>query len=246
MSYAFNIPGYVQGHRFLDDPQYYDATEQRFKDLAGFDHLGNGLRITAGSPVFETVGAHRGIRLNNTFHGSFKSPIPWMGSVILVIKPTYVSGSTLVRSPYIFGDFTTINSNGVIQIVHFSGSRRVAFATGSVVLSMDRQRNDNNLVVVAFALDQQTQKAYATVDGVTVAESAAAAGTTTGSAAAISGGLSGVRFGNLNNIVGDLTELSDFYCGVYEHHFFSGNILTESLPATAAFMARLRTKYGVV
>lgn len=245
MSYAFNIPGYVQGHRFLDDAIYYDAASKRFKDLAGFDHLGNGLTITAGSPVFETVGSNRGIRLNNTFHGSFRSAIPWMGSVVLAIKPTYVSGSTITRYPLLFGDAVTASSNGAIQVSHFSSQRTVRLSIAGAVLQSSQTRNDNNLVVVAFSTDQETRKSYGTSDGITVTEATAPASTTNGNAVGLSAGLSGVRFGNMNAVAGDLTEVTDFYCGIYEQHFFSTNIVLNHLAETKAFIDTLKKRYGV-
>lgn len=245
MTYAFDIPGYVQGHRFLDDPLYYDAATQRFKDLAGYDHLGNGLTIDAGAPVFETVNGNRGLRLNNTFHGKFRCPIPWTGFMVVVLKPMFISGGTLLRYPLLFGDAVIQSTNAQLQVLHFSGARRVGLLSPSNQLQVLTSRNDNNLVVLAMGTDQQTRKGYYSVDGVTVVESGPIAPSTHGSAIAMhSAASSMVRFGNMSGVAGDTAEVADLYCHYYEHHFFDGNILTGALAKTKEFMDRLKVQYG--
>lgn len=246
MTYAFDIPGYVQGHRLLDDPLYYDSVAQRFKDLAGYDHLGNGLTISTGAPVFETVNGNRGLRLNNTFNGKFRCPIPWMGSIIAVLKPMYISGATISRYPLLFGDAVLQSSNGQFNVNHFSGSRRVVLTTPNGQLGALQSRADNNIVVLAMGTDQLTRKAYSSVDGVTVTETGPIAPSTHGTSIALSSSAgSTVRFGNMTGVAGDIAEVTDLYCHYYEHHFFDGNILTNSLAKTKEFMDRLKLQYAV-
>lgn len=245
MSYSYGIPGYVQGHRLSDESElFYDATNKRFKDLAGYGDR-NDLVINVGTPVFETVDGNRCVKLNNTFHGIMPCPIPWMGSVVAVIKPMYVSGGTLLRYPMLMGDAVSASSNGQFQVLHFGGSRRVALVSPSASLAATKERADNNLVVVAFAFDQSTRKGYSTSDGITVTETTASASTTNGLAPAVSTGLNGIRFGNMNGVAGDTTEITDVFAYMYEYHFYSGNILTENLAETKGFMDTLKAKYGV-
>jgi len=245
MTHAFEIPGYVQGHRFLDDPLYYDSTAKRFKDLAGYDHLGNGLTITTGNPIFETVGGNRGLRLDNTFNGSFRCPIPWMGTMICVIKPQYLSGLTAGRYPLIFGDAVNPLSNGRQYIYYTSTKRGVQLVSAGAQLQTQNYRNDDNCVVVVMAFDQQTRMSYSTVDGVTIATATAPANTTNGNAVSLSTAGVGVRFGNMTAIEGDVTQVTDLYCQYYEQHFFDGNILLSDLAKTKEFIDKLKAQYNI-
>jgi hypothetical protein len=244
MTYAFDIPGYVQGHRFSDDPLYYDAAALRFKDLAGYGERAD-LRITAGTPLFETVNGQRCARLNNTFHGQMHSPIPWSGSCIVALKNQWLSGASVAAYPLIFGD-GAVSSAGKLLVAHYSGVRRVQLGTGSDQLTIRAERTDNNPMVVAFAFDQQTRKAYMSVDGVTVTEVVGPASTVNGNAIALSSGQYGVRFGNISGTAGDLTEITNMTVSMYEQHFFDGNILTGSLAKTKEFVGRLKTQYGAI
>lgn len=244
MKSAFDINGYVQGYRFSDDPLYYDSETKRFKDLAGYGDSAD-LRVTVGSPVFEDVDGSRCVRLDNTFHGLMPSPCPWMGTVVAVIKPVYISGGTLFRYPLMYGDAVSQASNGALRIVHASGYRQVIYYTASAQLMPTQTRTDNNTVVVAFTHDQETRKGYSTSDGVTVSEVTATASTTLGNAVAISSAQYGVRFGNMNGVAGDTTELTDFYANLFELHFFAEASLVDDLPAIKVFMDDLKAKYGI-
>lgn len=242
---ANTIPGYIMGHRFSDAPECYDSANKRFLDQAGYGSKAD-LKVTVGSPIFETVSGQRSVKMDNTCHGVFASPIAWQGSMILVIKPIYVSGVTLTRYPILWGDSATPSSNGNVQIVYTSTARRVVMNSASTQLTGILSRTDNNTVVVAFCHDQSTRLQYKSTDGVTVTTSTAAASTVNGNAVALGSAQYGSRWGNLSGTAGNTTPISDFYCNVMEQHFFSENILTGSnLAKTATFMAELKATHGV-
>jgi hypothetical protein len=246
MTYPFEVPSYVQGYRFSDESEiFYDAATKTFRDLAGYGARAD-LAITAGSPVFATVNERRGVTLDNTFHGRFNMPIPWMGSVVAVLKPEYVSGGTLSRYPLLFGDnLGTLSSNGQMRLGHFSGARSVNWTTPSAVLNAAQSRNDNNLVVVGFATDQETRKGYATSNGITVTETGPVAGTTNGNGPAVGSAQFGARFGDMDGQPANLTQITDFFCHMFELHFFAENIWVAHQAKAQSLMTALRTKYGV-
>lgn len=249
---AFDIPGYLQGHRFTDeDPRFYDSDNLRFKDLAGFGDL-NDLEITVGGPTFEPAGANsrKGLLLDKTCQGRFIPSIPWQGSIILAIRLELLTSGTQGRWPYLFGENATESSNGSIRATSTGAIRNVTFATPAGAISLSKDIGDGNIAVLAFSSDQNTRKGYITADGVTVTESAAAADNGTGNAPAMCG--SGVedpdgiycRFGDL---IGDgsTTAEADLKIYIFEHHFFKGNILTDNLALTKAFMDALNNYYGI-
>lgn len=243
MSYPFEIPGYVQGHRFSSAKEFYDPVSKRFKDLAGYDHLGNGLTINLGDPIFETINGQVGLKLNNSFHGFFRSAIPWMGMMLAVLKPTFLSGSTLTRYLHLYGDAITPSSNGNLKIIHSSGARIVRLSTSGDVLQVSASRNDNNTVVVACAFDQQTRKGYVTTDGITVTEVAGPVSALNGNSIGLGAGLAGARFGNLTGTAGDQTPLTDLFCYAFEQHFYKGNPLITDLATVKSAIDRLKVKY---
>lgn len=244
MTTLADISCYVQGYRFADEPGFYDAANKRFLDLAGYGAAGD-VTVTLGSPVFETVGVHRAAKLNNTWHGVFNCPIPWQGSVLAVIKPSYTVGATVSRFPLLFGDFAAPTSNGVLILTGTSGERRVGFNTGAVQIGQVLKRTDDNTVVVAFSTDQLTRSGYMTRDGITVTPTSGPASTLNGNAIAMGSGQYGVRLGNMSGVAGDLTEVTGLTCHLFELHFFSENVLIgPDLSVMAAAMAELKTKYS--
>lgn len=241
---ASNLPGYLSGHRFSDAPAHYDPVAKRFRNLSAYGARGD-LQITVGNPIFETFNGQRCTRLDNTCHGVLPSPIPWEGSVVLVLKPWMVGTATTTRYPLLFGDATTAVSNGGVQVVYAGGGRRVGLATPSAQLTHNLSRNDDNCVAVAFAISQETRLGYRSTDGVTVSAAVASASATTGNACALGSGLEGVRFGNTKGLVGDSTVDTVLTVSMMEQHFFSENILAPAnLAATAAFLAELKAQYG--
>lgn len=245
MSYAFEVPGYMQGYRFSDESEeYYDAASKTFHDQAGYGAK-SGLSIHTGSTVFDTLDSHRGVKLDNTFHGSFQMPIPWQGSVVAVMRPELLTSGTHNSYPLIFGDASSISSNGKLHLSHFSGRRRLAWGTPSGGLSAVDDRTDDLMRVFSASLDQLTRKSYVTNDGSTVTEATATASTTTGNAVAVESAITGARFGELKGISGNVTLETDLVVRMYEMHFFASNIWTNHATKAAAFMTSLREKYGV-
>lgn len=241
---ANTIPGYIMGHRFSDDSAHYDSTNKRFYDKAGYGPKAD-LRVTVGDAVFEDVNGQRAVRMNNTCHGVFASPVPWQGSAIFVLKPWMVGGTTVTKYPILFGDFGTASSNGSLQVTHASGQRRAVWTTPSAQLSSNLFRTDDNAVVVAYSISQETRLGYRSSDGVTVSTVAAPASTLNGNAVAMGSAQYGARWGNLNAVAGDTTLETVLTVSMMEQHFFSENILVgDNLALTAAFMAELKAQYG--
>jgi hypothetical protein len=240
---AHTIPGYIMGHRFSDDPADYNSGTKRFLDKAGYGARAD-LRVTVGDPVFETVNGQRAARLDNTWHGLFPSPVPWQGSAIFVLKPNYVSGATVVKYPILFGDLAA-PSNGQLQVTYASGQRRYVWQTGSAALVNQINRNDDNAVVVAYAISQETRLGYRSTDGGTVSTATASASSVNGNAPAMSSAQFGARFGNISGVAGNTTAATDMTVSMMEQHYFSENILIgDNLALTAAFIAELKTQYG--
>jgi hypothetical protein len=240
---ASSIPGYIMGHRFSDDPADYNSGSKRFLDKAGYGAKAD-LRVTIGDPTFATVNSQRAVLMDNTCHGNFHSPIAWQGSAVFVLKPNYVSGAVLVRYPIQWGDLAA-SSNGKLSVIHSSGQRQVKLGSGSDQLAGTLQRTDNNAVVVAFAISQETRLMYRSIDGVTVSTSTATASAVNGNAVALGSAQYGSRWGNMSGTAGDTTPITDMNCYFMEQHFFSENILTGSnLALTAAFIAELKAQYG--
>lgn len=244
--YAFQIPNYIQGHRFSDDSLFYDSTKKQFIDQAGYGERA-ALKITVGSPKFETMNNERALLLDNTFHGQFASPIPFQGSMVLVLKPKYTGiGANAANYISIFGNSPTLTSNGLLYLQYSGVQRRVGLQTGSGRLALIKSRNDDNAVVIAFALDQTTQKLYCTTDGITVQEATPSTiRNDDGLNASLRSGMYGVGFGNLNGVAGDVAPVANLSTYMFEQHFYAGNILTENLVETKAFIDTLKEKYGI-
>lgn len=249
MKLAFDVPGYLCGHRYTQDSRYYDAAGLYYRDLALY---GNHARRTAGVPAFSLHGANsrEGVLLNNAYHMEMDNPIPWEGTAIVVAKVHTPSPPNLYT--YLFGDATTATSNGMLMW-QTSGFAMAAssgvLSTGHVPVTQDA------IFVAAFAMDQETRKAYRTGDGVTVTESAVAIATVNGNAMAMgwngNPGLTGsignrmVRIGNTSGVVGDVVANATNYAWLFEDHWFKGNALRNSLPLVKEFMDSLKSEYAV-
>jgi len=243
---ARNVPSYVQGYRFSDDPYFYDADRQAFRDMAGYGERAE-LLIDVGSPIFETVDGYRCLKLDNTFHGGGIMPIPWHGSLVVVCKPVYAGGgATLSKFILLFGDSTNPSTSGGFWLTHAEGNRRLLFTSPSAQLSQPDVVNNDSLRVAGFALDQETRQAYATKDGITVATSTPlATNAHSGSSVGANASLRGFRFGNLSGTASDTDASTNMYLYMHELHFFSENIWTKYPTEAAAMMSRLRLEYGV-
>lgn len=245
VTYPYDIPSYIQGYRFDDtDPLAYDEAGKRFLDQAGYGAMAD-LVIGNGAPVFGEVDGHRGLRLDNTFHGACPMPIPWQGAAIIVAKIELLTTGTLKKYPMIFGDNGTVTSNGNLFAQHFSGTRSLSMATTGAQLTAATALNSDALRVAGYAFDQETRKAHATLDGVTVTEVQAPASSTNGNAVALSSAQTGLRFGQLKGVAGDYSVETGMIVWMFEAHFFAENIWLTNAQTAADLMASLRDKYSI-
>ena len=243
--YAFDIDSYVMGHIFSDDKRFYDANKKQFIDQAGYGERG-ALQITTGIPQFATLNEQKGIILDNTVHGQYHNPIPWHGSAIFVLKSNYITNAPNDIAPLaIFGDATTVLTNGALYYQYNYGQRLLNLQTLSHRIILRLTKNDDAPIIVAFALDQSTQSGYLSVDGVTVTTVAANQNITAGYNAALASAIHGARFGVLNKDDADVTKRNDVAVHVFEQHFFADNILTNNLADTKSFIDYLKDKYAI-
>jgi hypothetical protein len=248
-----DIPGYVQGWRFSDDPAFYRSGDARFTDLAGYGAL-NELQVDAGTPTFVTDGGARGVLIDNTWHGSFLPAACWQMSMILVARTQIVGTGSQVLNLILFGNAASVSSNSRLQMSFSSGNRSWLFATDGSVNVSTITRTDDSRALLAFSKSQETRKGYHSQDGVSVTETAAVADNNSGNglsmtrASAATVGLYDAdnrsRFGNLSGTRGDLTVTASSIIA-FEAHFFSGSILSDHLAAAATEIAALRTAYGL-
>lgn len=244
MTNAFDIPNYIQGHIFKNQAAYYDATKKEFIDQAGYGDAAN-IKTIAGTPKFETANGNEGLLLDNTYHGSTPSPIPWQGSMIVVVKPNLtVAGSTLSRYLLHFGDNPNVGLRPSLSFQSFGDQRRLILKSYYAKTALTYTRTDNDLIVIAFALDQKTRKGYFTIDGVNVTEVVVASPSPThGNDYALQSGVDGAVFGNLSGTKGDTAAMSDFNAHMYEQHFYASNIITDNLSDTKKLIDELKEKY---
>jgi hypothetical protein len=261
MKFAYDVPGYLCGHRFSQDRRYYDATANRFYDLAGYNRFRSYAEVTVGTPAFSTHGtnAREGLLLDNSCQLQFVNPCPWEGTMIYVIKPTLPAGTTFLR-PWHFGDAASSTSNGLIgfnstltanQIVAAGSTPAVSAAWPTITIPSA----NGLLMVLMWAWDQETRILYNSRDAVTVTTSSAASGTTNGNALSMGWngnvGLTGsvgsrmVRLGNNTGTIGNVTPDATNYCHVFEQHFFKGNVLRNNLAEVKEFVDTLKAYYGV-
>lgn len=246
-----DIPGYIMGHRFSDDPADYDAVNKRWYDKAGYGARGAHCAVTVGDPAANfanvaTANNRRGVLLDNTWHAAMRCPIPWMGSLILVCKPQNNSGTT-TRSRWVllFGNQVTPTSNGYLNSQFASNARRLVMASAASAFISDLSRNDDNCRLVAFSSDQSTRLAYRSVDAVAVSTATATASATAGNALALQAANQGVRVGNLSGVEGDASAITDWNLFLFEAHWFRHNILVAPYLSTVATeMAALRAFYN--
>jgi hypothetical protein len=250
-SYAWDIPGYMQGHRFSQDAEFYDSANTRFRDLAGYDHLANYCEKTAGTAAFSNHGANsrEGLLLNNSNQWRFIPAIPWDGTVLVVIKPTLVSAA-VTHYPWLFSKSATATTNGNIRLVRASSVNSLQCLTTGASLSRSvTGLVSGNICIVAFSLNQEDRKIHSTQDGVTVTSTSAAAGTTNGNAVAIGYGTSSdpdARYGRLGNLDNSTTTANATdYLHVFEQHFWKGDVLNDNATKLQAFITTLKAYYGI-
>lgn len=254
MTYAYDIPGYAQGHRFSDDPRYYDSTNEWFYDLAGGDRFGNYVEKRVGTPVFEDRGTNsrRGLLLDNQTHWQFPHACPWQGSGLWVVEIDYITTATTSMNPLIFDHAPTTGSlSGLpkISTLHFSGLRRVSIDGGAATLiSNDLSFPDAQIAIFAWSRNQSDRISRYTRDGVTVTPTGPYAPT------AVNGnfvGLAGQPYSILGALVGDLTNTTDLSATngtvrIFEQHYWKDDILSNHLSKTKDFIDYLKEYYAAV
>jgi hypothetical protein len=254
-AYAFDVPGYVQGHRFSSDARFYDSDNKRFYDLAGYSRFENAVDWVVGTPTFSSHGANsrEGLLLDNTCQWKFTPAIPWEGTVILVFKPTLVA-TTVTLNTLIFGNQTTVSSNGRIFLSRSSPTNSITASTSGAALSRQVSGlTSGNITIAAFSMSQVDRKIYSTQDGVTVTGTSALAGTTNGNGIALGQMSSGtstegaryVRLGNNSGTLADTTQNTTNYLHLFEQHYFKGDALTSSLSKVKDFIDTLKSYYGI-
>lgn len=260
MKFAYDVPGYLMGHRFTQDKRYYDSTNKRFYDLSGYSRFKGYCETTVGTPAFSNHGTYsrEGVLLDRTCQMKFINPVPWEGTMIYVAKPTIAADLTALRL-WIFGDAVTVTNNGLVSLHSTAVANQIlgtsntpAVSASAPILTINSA--NTTILVLAFAWDQETRKVYSTSDAITVNESAAAAGTTHGNDISMGWngnygltGSVGSRYVRLGDNVGDGTSAADatHYAHLFEQHFFKGNVLRNNLAQVKEFFDSLKTYYGV-
>lgn len=253
MKFAYSVPGYVCGQRFSQDSRYYDSTNLRFLDLAGY---GNYAERIVGAPSFSNQGANNreGLKFDNSYQLWLDNPIAWEGSMLVVSK-VHVPTFNKRLCSWMFGDDGTFSNNP--EVGYFYGTPPTLTAAGQAsTTSSTVNVTADAIIVAAFAWDQETRKIYSTLDGITVNESAAAAGAANGKAIAPgawgNGGLAGtvgsrkIHIGDNARATGSTTvpDATDYWYG-FEQHFWKGNVLRNNLPELKAFFDTLKAYYAV-
>lgn len=256
MTYPWKIPNWVQGLRWSDEAEFYDADNTRIKDQSGYDAFENGALCYAGTPVFENVGpeSKRALRLDRGSHWKYLPAAPWQGTHFFaaLIRP-----GTASYDPFLQGDDATSSSNARITAVQF-GSQfylrcQTNSAQASVQLNATSVTSGTAVVVAAYAFDQETQTAYVTEDGVNVTTQTPTPSTTIGNKLAFAGGTatgsqvdmlgSYFRVGDFQND-GNTTPDANNYMHLYEQHTWLNNAITDNLSEVKAMIEERRAFYG--
>lgn len=257
-TYAWNVPGYIQGHRFSDDPRYWTTSSGRFRDLAGYDALNNYVQLVAGTPIFETLGANsrRGLKLNQSNIYKFHSSVSWEGSFLIVARAHTGSGS-LTLYPWTFGTADPPYVNGTIRLNKSGGLNTFNAATPSALMTSPLGSIANDAIVIcAYSFNQADRIARRTRDGVTIDTNGPAAGTN-GNHLAIGGNTAPGVVADIGGISHDYVRLGDNFgdgsltpntldwLHVFEQHFWKGDVLLNNASALADFITHLKDYYGV-
>lgn len=246
MKFAYDVPGYVQGHRFSDEADYYDSVNQRFYDISGFNRFGNHVEKVVGTPTFANRGSNsrRGLYLDNTNQWKFPHACPWTGSGLIVAEFSFVTTSTTSFHPHIFSELATVSSNPKIRCGHNSGNTTVTVAGPSDILPSSTSVTNNQLVVIAWSRNQEDRISRITKDGVTVTATAPLAAATNGNSIGMLG-QPRCRLGNLNGTDGNTTASTTGTLHLFEQHFWKGDVLRDNLPELKAFIDTLKAHYGI-
>lgn len=243
MTYPVDIPGYVQGFRFSDDPVFYDADKKAFRDLAGYGPA-NDLVIDTGTPNFVTSAAmnsQRGLELDNTFHGSFLPAITWEGTIVVVMKTDM--DPNIIIYPVLWTNRTSpAGGSGVLQV----DADRVSYGVKAYVILSRNFDVRNGPAVFAASLSQETRKGSSQINTSSSTTSTALEDDDRGNGLAIGFECpERARFGDLDADPSNTTITSNLICSIFEMHFFSSIALVDYPSKMNALMASLRSKYGI-
>jgi hypothetical protein len=256
MKTPYDVPGFLAGYRFMNDPRYYDSDNTRFIDLAGY---GLHCEKTAGTVAFSPHGTHsrEGILLDNSCQWRIENPNPWEITVTAIMKAHVETGSVTLR-PFLFGDATTASSNGQLLVSANAGATAVTSTCAGPSGTCSPGNNSHSEEVIfatAFAFSQETRKGYRTTDAVTVTESAAAGAAVNGNAASLGWngniGLVGsensrhIRVGNNSGTVGDTAANATNYLHLFALFFHDSKALRSNLARYKAFLDTEKLYYGI-
>lgn len=244
MKFAYDIPGYVQGHRFSNDPLFYDGTNERFYDLAGGDRFKQGVSKIVGTPVFNNRGSNnrQGLYLDNTNQWQFPHSCPWEGSMVIVAQFNMVTNQSMY--PWLFGEDTGATTNNpFIAAQSPGGTNRLWIQGGAAQLQQTPSIPNDQIIVFAISRSQDDRISRYSRDAVTVDATAAYNTARTDGLFIGMGGQPRVRLGALDGTNGT-TASAVGTCHVFEQHFFRTNILRDYLSATSEFMSTLKAYYG--
>jgi hypothetical protein len=243
-----DIPGYLQGFRFSDDPQFYDSTAKHFYDLAGYDARGNGCDVLLGTPTFSTRNSKRAIALDNTCHLAFLSTIPWQGAT-LFIYDVEVLTATFTTYLVLTGATGSLSAKTFLRLQRGSGTLKHRWAgLGGTLFT---EVTTPGPLALGAATSQTSRTAFLTTDGVSVSETAPVAGTNGSNASFfVTSSFDDASFrsviGNLSGTPGDTTAVTSCKVHLWEAHFFKGNPYVDNASAMAALIAAKKTEYGIV
>lgn len=247
MKFAYDIPGYAQGHRFSDESMFYDSVNQRFYDLAGGDRFGNYVSKVNGTPTFNSRGANsrRGLFLHGSNHWQFPHACPWHGSGLIVaqFKPTETTSQFMY--PWLFHEDTSNMTSGpFIGAYFYYNDRRLWIQRGAAQNQNQPNFSQDAIMILAWSGNQQTRVCSITLDGVTLTNATSAYSSTTNGNYIGMAGQPRVRLGDLagNKVAASVTTGS---LHVFEQHFWNADILHDYLSDTKAFIDTLKAYYAI-
>lgn len=256
-TYAWDVPGWIAGHRFTDDSHFYDAANSRFLDMAGYTRYKNNAMIKSaatpsGTPTFAALGTsnRRGMLLDQSCQWTLNNPIPWQGTMLIVFRPTFASANVTL-TVWRFGNTATLSGNARVSLIRASSILTArSFGPAGTLSTTSLALVSGNIYVFAFAWNQEDRILRQTRDGTTIIASAADPGTTNGNAPAP--GFSGASPPNIDgrfifigdNLFGTTTPNATDYIHLFEQHFWKGDVIRDQPTKLAAFMTARRTYYA--
>lgn len=251
MKFASDLPGYAQGHRFANTPEFYDSAKERFHDLAGYNRFGMYVKKVVGAPVFNLRGANarQGLFMDNTNQWTFPYACPWHGSGLVVMEFETPTGAVTANMwPLTFGtsDAANITNDPNLLVQYWFGTRRFhVWGPSSQANSTFDGVPNSTILIFAWSRNQQDRMYRKTQDGVTItAEGPYNPLSTTGDTLAMLG-QPAVRLGNLNgnSLSSAVSTVGTMH--MFEQHFWKGDVLRDNPAELKAFIDTLKGHYGI-